>query len=233
MSWSAAQVLHPSAMVPCIDANIPVYVRNIFNPAFAGTVIQVPLPPRTSLRRPRQPGVFPRARVHMRACMRVRALFLSMSVSRPARCLPGPRPPRPAAYILPGPEPDAGGGGRAQGLGHGQGHPRARRPHPHQGHHVHRQGHIPPSCPFVTSLRHVPSSRPFVTPLRHVSRHVPPSRTSVTSVPSSRPSRLSLHTCPLSRPEPSRLSSTGSRSCIASHVTDPFPNGCTAPAPDV
>ena len=27
-------------MVPCIDANIPVYVRNIFNPSFEGTVIQ-------------------------------------------------------------------------------------------------------------------------------------------------------------------------------------------------
>ena len=30
----------PSAMVPCIDDNIPVYVRNIFNPAFEGTVVQ-------------------------------------------------------------------------------------------------------------------------------------------------------------------------------------------------
>ena len=27
-------------MVPCIDDNIPVYVRNIFNPGFRGTVIQ-------------------------------------------------------------------------------------------------------------------------------------------------------------------------------------------------
>lgn len=27
-------------MVPCIDDNIPVYVRNIFNPAFKGTVVQ-------------------------------------------------------------------------------------------------------------------------------------------------------------------------------------------------
>lgn len=27
-------------MVPCIDSNIPVYIRNIFNPAFEGTVIQ-------------------------------------------------------------------------------------------------------------------------------------------------------------------------------------------------
>ena len=32
--------LDPSAMVPCIDDNIPVYVRNIFNPAFEGTVVQ-------------------------------------------------------------------------------------------------------------------------------------------------------------------------------------------------
>jgi aspartokinase len=27
-------------MVPCIDDNIPVYVRNIFNPSFEGTVIE-------------------------------------------------------------------------------------------------------------------------------------------------------------------------------------------------
>ncbi len=40
LAYFGAQVLHPSAMVPCIDSNIPVYVRNIFNPAFRGTVIQ-------------------------------------------------------------------------------------------------------------------------------------------------------------------------------------------------
>lgn len=40
LAYFGAQVLHPSAMVPCIDSNIPVYVRNIFNPAFEGTVIQ-------------------------------------------------------------------------------------------------------------------------------------------------------------------------------------------------
>eukprot|EP00970_Alexandrium_tamarense_P001563 scaffold167_cov191-Alexandrium_tamarense.AAC.3 len=40
LAYFGAQVLHPSAMVPCIDGNIPVYVRNIFNPSFAGTVIQ-------------------------------------------------------------------------------------------------------------------------------------------------------------------------------------------------
>jgi bifunctional aspartokinase / homoserine dehydrogenase 1 len=39
LAYFGAQVLHPSAMVPCIEMNIPVYVRNIFNPAFAGTVI--------------------------------------------------------------------------------------------------------------------------------------------------------------------------------------------------
>jgi bifunctional aspartokinase / homoserine dehydrogenase 1 len=39
LAYFGAQVLHPSAMVPCIENNIPVYVRNIFNPAFAGTVI--------------------------------------------------------------------------------------------------------------------------------------------------------------------------------------------------
>jgi len=40
LAYFGAQVLHPSAMVPCIDSNIPVYVRNIFNPSFEGTVIQ-------------------------------------------------------------------------------------------------------------------------------------------------------------------------------------------------
>lgn len=40
LAYFGAQVLHPSAMVPCIDSNIPVYVRNIFNPTFKGTVIQ-------------------------------------------------------------------------------------------------------------------------------------------------------------------------------------------------
>jgi len=40
LAYFGAQVLHPSAMVPCIDNGIPVYVRNIFNPAFKGTVIQ-------------------------------------------------------------------------------------------------------------------------------------------------------------------------------------------------
>jgi len=40
LAYFGAQVLHPSAMVPCIDNNIPVYVRNIFNPSFEGTIIQ-------------------------------------------------------------------------------------------------------------------------------------------------------------------------------------------------
>lgn len=40
LAYFGAQVLHPSAMAPCIDDNIPVFVRNVFNPAFAGTVIQ-------------------------------------------------------------------------------------------------------------------------------------------------------------------------------------------------
>lgn len=40
LAYFGAQVLHPSAMEPCIDKNIPVYVRNIFNPAFEGTIIQ-------------------------------------------------------------------------------------------------------------------------------------------------------------------------------------------------
>lgn len=40
LAYFGAQVLHPLAMVPCIESNIPVYVRNIFNPTFKGTVIQ-------------------------------------------------------------------------------------------------------------------------------------------------------------------------------------------------
>jgi len=40
LAFFGAQVLHPSAMEPCIDDEILVYVRNIFNPAFEGTVIQ-------------------------------------------------------------------------------------------------------------------------------------------------------------------------------------------------
>lgn len=40
LAYFGAQVLHPSAMEPCIESNIPVYVRNIFNPSFKGTVIQ-------------------------------------------------------------------------------------------------------------------------------------------------------------------------------------------------
>ncbi len=40
LAYFGAQVLHPSAMAPCIDDNIPVFVRNVFNPAFEGTVIQ-------------------------------------------------------------------------------------------------------------------------------------------------------------------------------------------------
>lgn len=39
LAYFGAQVLHPSAMTPCIEGSIPVYVRNIFNPAFPGTVI--------------------------------------------------------------------------------------------------------------------------------------------------------------------------------------------------
>jgi len=40
LAYFGAQVLHPSAMVPCIDNEIPVYIRNIFNRAFAGSVIK-------------------------------------------------------------------------------------------------------------------------------------------------------------------------------------------------
>ena len=33
-------MLHPSAMLPCIQGQIPIYVRNVFNPEHPGTVIE-------------------------------------------------------------------------------------------------------------------------------------------------------------------------------------------------
>ncbi|KAL1519090.1 hypothetical protein AB1Y20_003357 [Prymnesium parvum] len=39
LAYFGAQVLHPSAMMPCIEGNIPIYVRNVFNPSHPGTVI--------------------------------------------------------------------------------------------------------------------------------------------------------------------------------------------------
>lgn len=39
LAFFGAQVLHPSAMMPCIEASIPIYVRNVFNPSYPGTVI--------------------------------------------------------------------------------------------------------------------------------------------------------------------------------------------------
>lgn len=32
LAYFGAQVLHPSAMMPCIEQGIPIYVRNVFNP---------------------------------------------------------------------------------------------------------------------------------------------------------------------------------------------------------
>jgi aspartokinase/homoserine dehydrogenase 1 len=40
LAYFGAQVLHPSAMLPCIQGKIPIYVRNIFNPEHPGTVIE-------------------------------------------------------------------------------------------------------------------------------------------------------------------------------------------------
>jgi aspartokinase/homoserine dehydrogenase 1 len=40
LAYFGAQVLHPSAMEPCIADKIPVFVRNIFNPSFEGTIIE-------------------------------------------------------------------------------------------------------------------------------------------------------------------------------------------------
>jgi aspartokinase/homoserine dehydrogenase 1 len=39
LAYFGGQVLHPSAMLPAVADNTPVYVRNVFNPAFAGTEI--------------------------------------------------------------------------------------------------------------------------------------------------------------------------------------------------
>jgi len=40
LAFFGAQVLHPSAMQPCIEGEIPIYVRNVFDPIQPGTVIQ-------------------------------------------------------------------------------------------------------------------------------------------------------------------------------------------------
>lgn len=37
LAYFGGQVLHPSAMVPCIEKRIPVLVRNVFNPSHPGT----------------------------------------------------------------------------------------------------------------------------------------------------------------------------------------------------
>jgi len=39
LAYFGGEVLHPSAMLPCMVNNIPVHVRNIFNPSFEGTKI--------------------------------------------------------------------------------------------------------------------------------------------------------------------------------------------------
>jgi aspartokinase/homoserine dehydrogenase 1 len=37
LAYFGGQVLHPSAMVPCIEKRIPVLVKNVFNPSHPGT----------------------------------------------------------------------------------------------------------------------------------------------------------------------------------------------------
>eukprot|EP00929_Paragymnodinium_shiwhaense_P068737 TRINITY_DN34623_c0_g1_i1.p1 TRINITY_DN34623_c0_g1~~TRINITY_DN34623_c0_g1_i1.p1 ORF type:complete len:1035 (-),score=318.15 TRINITY_DN34623_c0_g1_i1:131-3235(-) len=39
LAYFGGQVLHPTAMVPCIDSRIPVNVRNVFNPTHPGTIV--------------------------------------------------------------------------------------------------------------------------------------------------------------------------------------------------
>jgi len=40
LAYFGAQVLHPSAMQPCVEGEIPIYVRDVFNPELPGTVIE-------------------------------------------------------------------------------------------------------------------------------------------------------------------------------------------------
>ena len=40
LAYFGAQVLHPSAMAPCIEGSIPIFVKNVFNPTHPGTIIQ-------------------------------------------------------------------------------------------------------------------------------------------------------------------------------------------------
>lgn len=40
LAYFGAQVLHPSAMAPLIEGEIPLYVKDVFNPTLAGTVIR-------------------------------------------------------------------------------------------------------------------------------------------------------------------------------------------------
>lgn len=39
LAYFGGQVLHPTAMIPCMADDTPVYVRNVFNPTFEGTKI--------------------------------------------------------------------------------------------------------------------------------------------------------------------------------------------------
>merc|ERR1711959_514347 len=39
LAYFGGQVLHPTAMAPAMELDTPVYVRNVFNPAFEGTLI--------------------------------------------------------------------------------------------------------------------------------------------------------------------------------------------------
>lgn len=39
LAYFGGQVLHPSAMIPCMDERIPVLVRNVFNPSHPGTKV--------------------------------------------------------------------------------------------------------------------------------------------------------------------------------------------------
>jgi len=39
LAYFGGQVLHPSAMVPCIEERIPVFVKNVFNPTHPGTKV--------------------------------------------------------------------------------------------------------------------------------------------------------------------------------------------------
>src|SRR5438445_5976170 len=44
MSYFGAKVLHPKTIIPAVDENIPIRIKNTFNPSFPGTLISSDTP---------------------------------------------------------------------------------------------------------------------------------------------------------------------------------------------